>query len=107
MALGVYFLTRNSPKSLRNRGNAPLLLIGMPGRSTSIIGDECAKKNAGIFGGEEGRSSSALSHSSLVFGAVAVMGWKATCVRQERGGNYDRVSSEGYLNVDSWRSVGD
>ena len=42
--------------------------------STNIIGDEWAKKNAGIFSGEEGRSSSAFSHSSLVFGAVTVIG---------------------------------
>jgi len=41
--------------------------------SISIIGEEWAKKNAGIFSGEEGRSSSALSQSSLVFGAVTVM----------------------------------
>ena len=41
--------------------------------STSIIGDEWAKKNAGIFAGVEGRSSNALSHSSLVFGVDIVM----------------------------------
>ena len=74
MPLGLYLSTRVSPKSLRNRGKAPLLLMGTPGISISIIGDEWAKKNAGIFSGEEGRSSSAFSHVSLVFGAVAVMG---------------------------------
>lgn len=74
MALGLYFLIRVPPKSLRKRGNGPLLLMTTAGMSTNIIGDEWAKKNAGIFSGEEGRSSSTFDHSSPVFGAFTVMG---------------------------------
>lgn len=59
--------------------------MGIPEISISIIGEEWAKKKAGIFVGEEGSSWSAWSHSSLVFGAVTVIGTEGWTVGVESG----------------------